>query len=467
MATTVANLNEGQGPITLERFVADPARVNAVMNDVYERGDRVMRQLIGLHLLFTVGFAAIYETWLLSLLVGAAGGGMFFVSVLLLPRQRLTRVLAGISLQVFVALHIYQLHGLPEMHFFFFTAFTAMVVYQDGLSMWPGTILIICQHILFAVLQNTGVNLYFFEDAYIGVGKLVVHFGIAILQVVLCGAWAHYLRKQTLYSAFQHARLEAISADERVKSAMLDEALTGLKASQDALVRTEKLAAVGQLAASVGHELRNPLAAVRNANTYLGKQLATVAGSLDPKVPQFVALIDHEVAACTKIIADLLDFARARQPVLQPCPLRALVADACSVVPESNVRIVNAVPEDLPVPSVDKDHFRQVVINLVQNAVEAIPAGASPGEVIVSAEGGGEREWTLVVSDNGVGIAPDEIGKIFEPLFTTKAKGTGLGLAIVASMVKAHGGTIRVESQPGAGARFIVQIPGSRQKKAA
>lgn len=465
MASTTIEAAGSNEPMTFERYVADPKRVDAIMRDVYRRGDRLMQRLILFHFTLCIILASFYDTWVLSLIVGTAAAGMFFLSASLLPQKQLTRVLAGVSLQVFVALHIYQLHGLPEMHFFFFTAFTAMVVYQDGASMWPGTILIIGQHILFAILQNTGTNLYFFPDSYIGVTKLFFHFGIAVLQVILCGLWAHYLRSQKLIEAYQRHQLEIVSENEREKSKMLDEALTSLKASHDALVRTEKLAAVGQLAASVGHELRNPLAAVRNANSYIGKKLAASAQGVDGKVSDFVKVIDREIAACTRIISDLLDFARERQPVLQPCPLRPLVDEALSVVPINGVRVVNAVPEDLPVPLVDKDHFRQIVINLVQNAIEAVGPGNSTGEVVVSAEGGGEREWTIAVKDNGVGIAKDQLASIFEPLFTTKTKGTGLGLAIVAGMVKAHGGDIRVESAPGEGARFIVQLPTALQWK--
>jgi two-component system, NtrC family, sensor histidine kinase HydH len=464
MAITTADIETE--PTTFEQFFADRERADGVMTEVYKRGDRLMMRLIGFHIVLSVALAAFYQTWVLSLVVAAAAGGMFFLSVALLPGQRTTRVLAGISLQTFVALHIYQLHGLPEMHFFFFTGFTAMVVYEDGLSMWPGTILIILQHILFAVLQNTGVNLYFFEDSYIGVRKLFFHFGIAILQVVLCGVWAHILRTKTLVAAFQREQLQVTSEKERVKSAMLDQTLTELRRSHEALVRTEKLAAVGQLAASVGHELRNPLAAARNANTYVGKRLAASEHGIDPKVSQFVTLIDREISACTRIIADLLDYARERQPVLQPCPLRALVDDALSVVPQNGTRIVNAVPEDLPVPRVDKDHFRQIVINLVQNAIEAIPKDAPGGEAIVTAEGGGDQDWVITVSDNGVGIPEDQLAKIFEPLFTTKTKGTGLGLAIVAGMVRSHGGSISAESRPGEGARFIVKLPTEAQMKA-
>jgi signal transduction histidine kinase len=255
--------------------------------------------------------------------------------------------------------------------------------------------------------------------------------------------------------AEQQAEVEALSEREKQKSFDLDEALTKLRRSQETLVRTEKLAAVGQLAASVGHELRNPLFAIRNANTFITKKVG--GDGADPKVAQFLQLIERELGACTKIISDLLDFARERAPNARPCPLRALVDEAVGLVPPSNVKIVNAVSDELPVPCIDKDQFRQVLINLVQNAVEAMPEGS--GEVTVAAEGGTDRPFRISIIDNGPGMPPDVVEKVFEPLFTTKTKGTGLGLAIVSNMIKGHGGAIRVESELGRGSRFEIELP--------
>lgn len=196
-------------PSSFDSFCKDKGRVDSVMHEVYARGDRLMCGLVLLHLLISALFSAFYETWLASAAIAGAAGTMFFMSVALLPRHRITRMIAGISLQTFVALHIWQLHGMAEMHFFFFTAFTAMVAYQDGLSMWPGTVLIILQHILFAMLHNAGVNLYFYEISYITIMRLCFHFGIAILQVVLCGLWAHSLRSKALLEAYQRECLKA------------------------------------------------------------------------------------------------------------------------------------------------------------------------------------------------------------------------------------------------------------------
>lgn len=198
---------------TFDEFSADKAQVDRVMAHVYDHGDRVTTRIVLAHAILSLFLASVYRTWALSIIIAFAATTMFLVSVRLLPRQRATRIIAGISLQTFVALHIYQLHGMPEMHFFFFTAFTAMIVYQDGLSMWPGTILIILQHTLFAVLQNTGSRLYFFPEDYIGIQKLFFHFGIAIVQVVICGMWTHFVRRQTLLDAFQRSQL-AYSREE-------------------------------------------------------------------------------------------------------------------------------------------------------------------------------------------------------------------------------------------------------------
>lgn len=251
----------------------------------------------------------------------------------------------------------------------------------------------------------------------------------------------------------------------------LDRALQQLKEQHAALLRAEKLAAVGQLASSVGHELRNPLAAVRNAVTYISKRVheqksgeSSSTGSprppalLDPKVEHFFGLIFRELGACSKIINDLLDFARERTPVLGPCELHRLVEESIEVVTDGAERIDNQVAKELSVPSLDRELFRQVMINLLQNAVDATPP-ESPQKVTVSACGGGSEPLRIQITDRGVGIPEDVIAKIFEPLFTTKVKGTGLGLAIVQNIVRAHKGTISVSSRVNEGTTFTIELP--------
>src|SRR5687767_1051984 len=132
----------------------DRAAERLAMREIYARGDRLMVYFHLAHFAVAFELGFFYDTWLVTMLVASTALGAFLTSVRLWPGQFITRVIAGITLQAFVALHIYQLHGLPEMHFFFFTAFTMMVVYQDVRCMWAGAFLIIGQHLLFATWQN-------------------------------------------------------------------------------------------------------------------------------------------------------------------------------------------------------------------------------------------------------------------------------------------------------------------------
>jgi diguanylate cyclase (GGDEF)-like protein len=218
-----------------EEFGLTESEVAATMEDIYRKGDRLMSGFLLMHFGFALALATFHQTWVLTLIVSLAALSMFFLSRWLLPRTFLTRCLAGVALQIFVALHIYQMHGLPEMHFTFFTACTMMIVYKDWRSMWPGTILIIAQHTLFAVLQNSGYDIRFFPDSAIAISKLVFHFGIALLEVGICGYWCILLRRRTLEGAFQRAQLKLNSA---LLEAQLEKTMRSEKSLQE---QTERL----------------------------------------------------------------------------------------------------------------------------------------------------------------------------------------------------------------------------------
>src|SRR5262249_40629118 len=203
--------------------------------------------------------------------------------------------------------HIYQLHGMAEQHFFFFTAWTAVIVYQDWVCMWPGTLLIIGQHILFAVLQNTGSQLYFFEDPYVGFRKLSFHFGIAIFHVALCGCWAWILHRGTLRALLQQARLdEARAAAERAKEAR------------------------GEFLATVSHEIRTPL------NGMLGTAQLLLDGELAGEQREQAATVVASGRSLLAVLDDVLDFAKIEAGRLQVvpvvCDLRAVAEDAVQLL---------------------------------------------------------------------------------------------------------------------------------------
>jgi PAS domain S-box-containing protein len=232
-----------------------------------------------------------------------------------------------------------------------------------------------------------------------------------------------------------------------------------LRQAQEALVRTEKLAAIGRLAASIGHELRNPLAAIRNAWYYLDRRVIQAPeAQTDKRIQQFSKVITTEIDRCAKIIGELLDFSRERPIYRVPTPARELVQSALDVVvkPAQSIALRNHVSEDLPIPNLDADQFRQVLVNLLQNAAEAVDPQTGRVEVRASEDSG---RLCLMVIDNGKGMSEDVRARIFEPLYTTKLRGTGLGLAIVEGIVKRHDGRITVSSVQNGGTTFTIVIP--------
>jgi two-component system, NtrC family, sensor histidine kinase HydH len=395
----------------------------------------------------------------IALWLGAAICSLPLFLALYRPTWTLTRYVVSVAQMSWSALLIHLMGGRIETHFHIFGSLTFLAFYRDWRLLLPASGVVAVDHFLRGLLWPESV----YGVANPEWWRFLEHaWWVLFLDFFLILACRRSAREMRLI-ALRQAEAEQATSREREKAAALDQALSELERSQEALIRTEKLAAIGQLAASVGHELRNPLAAIRNAHTYVSKRLEDARGgaevALDPRFGQFMQVIDRELLACSKIVSDLLDYARERPPVLRPCPLRPLVDEAVSVVPSrAGVQIANQVPDGMPIPNLDKEQFRQVLVNLIQNAVEAVP-GSGPGQVVVQGAGGGAEPWRISVSDDGAGITAEALSKIFLPLFTTKTKGTGLGLAIVASLVQRHGGEIRVESAPGQGTRFHISLP--------
>ena len=232
-----------------------------------------------------------------------------------------------------------------------------------------------------------------------------------------------------------------------------------LREMHEAKLRTERLAAIGQLAASISHDLRNPLGSIRNAWYYIRRKLeAAEVFPADPRFLRFSNLIESELGRCVNIIGDLLDF--TRDPPLRrvQCQIEKLINEAISAaVPSSAaIEVTRQFPADSPKPYLDETQFRQVLINLLQNAVDAVDPVRGAITVRLRREG---DQLVIEIQDNGKGIDPEVKERIFEPLFTTKVKGTGLGLSIVANVVRRHGGTVSVDSAMGKGATFCIRMP--------
>jgi PAS domain S-box-containing protein len=246
----------------------------------------------------------------------------------------------------------------------------------------------------------------------------------------------------------------------RERTVELDRALVQLKDAQQALVRREKLAILGQLASGVGHELRNPLGVMTNALYYLDAVIA------DPpaNVKEYLGILRNQVDLSEKIVSDLLDFARVKPPQRQAVPLGGVVDRQLEGAgPMKNITVRTDIPPAVPPAFADQVQVGQVVLNLLTNAIQAI--GDRGGSIAVRA-GVTNGLVRLEVSDNGHGIPAENLQRIFEPLFTTKARGMGLGLAVSRALAIANGGDITVESAEGKGSTFTLTLPVAENGKA-
>jgi signal transduction histidine kinase len=249
----------------------------------------------------------------------------------------------------------------------------------------------------------------------------------------------------------------------RRKVTEVEEATERLRAAQATVVRSERLASVGRLAAGLAHEIGNPISAI------LGLQDLLLDGELDPAEQRdFLQRMKRETSRVHRILRDLLDFARptaARPDPEAPGDVAAALADTLALVrPQKNLRdlhIVDEIKGQLPPVRLAHEQLVQLLLNLVMNAADAC---GERGTISITLEPTplGAR---VSVTDDGPGVAPEVRARLFEPFVTTKevGKGTGLGLAVSRGLVEAGGGSIDLDESYTAGARFVIELPTARQ----
>lgn len=258
---------------------------------------------------------------------------------------------------------------------------------------------------------------------------------------------------------FQRRRDYAMALVD-ARTAELNDSLDELSETQARLVFQERLAAIGQVAAAVGHELRNPLGVLTNS-LYLIRT-ALPSGDTE-RIERHLATADREIGAAVVIVEGLLDFARQSEPELEEFELDDLVDEALAVAaPPAGIDVARRTLDDVGGVRGDRQQLRQVLLNLLTNAYAAIDG---EGVIMIDAVADGKRV-EIRVSDTGVGMDEDTVNHIFDPFYTRKAKGIGLGLAVTRRIVEAHGGTIAVRSAPGEGTTFAVKLPGALVPKA-
>ncbi len=442
------------------------------MQGIYTRGNRVMHVALAIHMLLAMGMSFFYSTWALAIPVSLAAWGMFALCTSLVPFKTVTRIVAGISLQVFCALHIYQLHGLAEMHFFFFLSSTLLIVYKDPWCMWPGALLIIGQHIAFAFMANAGVPVYFWGNSALTLTKFGFHFGIALIQVSICSAWARLLRDRTRGRCTQQKQIEQATAliAEQLRAAENHQVeLTEARERAEQL-REQAVAATNaksEFLARMSHEIRTPI------NGVLGMaELLSISG-ISAEQYDMVGAIRSSAESLLRIVNDILDFSKLEAGRLEldlaPFDLRSLLEDAAELMsrPASakGVDLHCVVPPEFPALVLGDAHrLRQVVLNLLSNAVKFTESGYVMLSAVVRRIEDGHLDCSILVRDTGIGISPEAREHIFEDFvqadesIARKYGGTGLGLTICQQLVALMGGTIDLEPTLEQGSMFRVHL---------
>jgi two-component system, sporulation sensor kinase A len=221
------------------------------------------------------------------------------------------------------------------------------------------------------------------------------------------------------------------------------------------LAQMEKLSAIGELSAGLAHEIKNPLAGIKGAIEIIRDGLAE-----ENPHRSILAEVLAEVSRIDRIVMSLLSYAKPKKPDFVRVDITRLLRDVVSFLENladgKGIRFRLHFPPDLPWLTADENDFKQLFMNLILNSIEALQDG---GEVVVSAELLPDAKLRMVISDNGPGIAPEYLERVFRPFFTTKAQGTGLGLATCKRIVSDYGGEIHAVSNPGAGTSFLIELP--------
>lgn len=256
-------------------------------------------------------------------------------------------------------------------------------------------------------------------------------------------------------------RLEMLASLEQ----QVDQRTAELKRAQQQLVRSEKLSSLGRLAASIAHEINNPLAGILTYSKLLIRTLDDPNGEDRERVAavKHLKLVQRETERCTAIVRNLLDFARERPLDPKAVAVNQVVEEALGLV-SSQARMTNVAVSkelgDVPLVHGDFGQLRQAIVNLLINACDAMPQG---GQLAITTRAARDGDMVdLSIADTGCGIPPEHLSKVLDPFFTTKEKGTGLGLSVVYGIVERHGGSVDIVSAVGSGTKVTLRLPTAR-----
>jgi len=378
--------------------------------------------------------------------------------------------------------------GRRSRHFWIITALIVFGALQYYVDQTPLVSLSLFRHSFFTSVHDLHRTLFFIPVIYAALvfrvrGSLIA--SLAFLCIVLPRALMFspypdpllrpllFVTFAALISLLLATQLNRVERERRARAELsaayqeLNQYHQRLKESQEQLIQAEKLTSLGQMAASIAHEVNNPLSGVLVYTQLLSKKIASNSISREV-ILDYLSKMDSELTRSTRLVRNLLDFARQSPPALGKVDINEVVDRALDLVAHSfekqDIEVVKEFNPSLPQLVADYDQLQQVCTNLILNAIQAMPEG---GWLTLRTSAEGDGQLKIEVEDTGYGISAENMRKLFTPFFTTKSevKGVGLGLAVAYGIIQRHHGRIEVQSQEGEGTTFTIYLPLSYEEE--
>jgi signal transduction histidine kinase len=371
--------------------------------------------------------------------------------------------------------------GVRSPHCWIIVAIMAVLTFVYYVDQTPLASIPPFYHSFFTGVHDIHRTLFFIPIVYAALifriwGSLITSFGflcVVLPRALLFSPYADPIIRAVLFVIFLACigvlvamQLGRIESERKARAELdkaykeLDEYDKRLRENQEGLIRAEKLTSLGQLAASVAHEINNPLAGVLVYTQLLAKKLNSAQFSKE-SATEYLSKMETELTRSSRLIRNLLDFARQSPPRFWEVDVNEVINRSFELASHSaqlqHVQVTKELDPALPKISADFDQLQQVCTNLIMNAIQAMPEGGTL-TIRTSAD---KTQVKLEVQDTGVGIPPENMRKLFTPFFTTKreVKGVGLGLAVSYGIIQRHHGRIEVKSKEGKGTTFTVYLP--------
>ncbi|MEP7263674.1 MAG: HAMP domain-containing sensor histidine kinase [Bacteroidota bacterium] len=418
--------------------------INDYSQQVKLKSDRMMNHFLAGFFITGLIFAGFYDTWIIALCVGSISLFAYYLTKYIWPESNAYQyVLSGVF-AVFMAQYIFQMHGLFEMHFVAFIGSAILITYQNWKLQIPIAVAVVIHHALFGYLQFMGMSsIYFTQLEYMDLSTFIIHVSFASFIFFLCGLWSYNIKKYTeqfIKQSYEIGRLQIADKqrEELCKANMeLDKFVYG-----------------------VSHDLRAPLKSISGIVTITEEE------TTDPAIKEYMEMIKGSITRLDDFIVDILNYSRNARAEIRESDVdfEGMLKDIKENLKYmgDDHRMVNIylnINSKKPFRS-DKSRISVVLNNLISNAIRYQNPSVTDAYVEVNVITD-ETEAVITIKDNGIGINKEQHAKIFEMFYrvTENSVGSGLGLYLVKETIDKLNGLIQIDSEPGVGTSFKLNIP--------